>query len=63
MPSTLAEKVCLFPLFPLTFFYITVENFHLGITFVLTEPSQLGRSDAGMCFVFNKGTAKVSTTF
>ena len=30
---------------------------------VLTEPSQLGRSDAGIRFVFNKGTAKVSTTF
>ena len=27
------------------------------------EPSQLGRSDPGMCIVFNKGTAKVSTTF
>jgi hypothetical protein len=29
----------------------------------LAEPSQLGRFDTGMCFVFNKGTAKVSTTF
>ena len=29
----------------------------------LAEPSQLGRSDPGMCIVFNKGTAKVSTTF
>jgi hypothetical protein len=29
----------------------------------LTEPSQFGRSDAAMHFVFNKGTAKVSTTF
>src|SRR5437879_9260277 len=29
----------------------------------LAEPSQLGRSDPGMRFVFNKGTAKVSTTF
>ena len=29
----------------------------------LTEPSQLGTSDAEMRFVFNKGTAKVSTTF
>jgi conjugative relaxase-like TrwC/TraI family protein len=29
----------------------------------LTQPSQLGRSDARMCFVFNKGTLKVSTTF
>jgi hypothetical protein len=29
----------------------------------LTEPSQLGSFDAGMLFVFNKGTAKVSTTF
>jgi hypothetical protein len=29
----------------------------------LAEPSQLGSFDAGMLFVFNKGTAKVSTTF
>jgi hypothetical protein len=29
----------------------------------LTEPSQLDGSDAGMHFVFNKGTPKVSTTF
>jgi hypothetical protein len=29
----------------------------------LAEPSQLGRSDAAMYFVFNKDTAKVSTTF
>jgi putative ABC transport system permease protein len=28
----------------------------------LAEPSQLGRSDGGMRFVFNKGTPKVSTT-
>jgi hypothetical protein len=31
--------------------------------FGLAEPSQFGRSEAGMHFVFNKGTAKVSTTF
>ena len=30
---------------------------------VLTEPSQFDRTDAGRHFVFNKGTAKVSTTF
>jgi hypothetical protein len=29
----------------------------------LTEPSQFDRSEAGISFVFNKGTAKVSTTF
>jgi hypothetical protein len=29
----------------------------------LTEPSQLGISKAEMRFIFNKGTAKVSTTF
>ncbi|MBZ5727924.1 MAG: hypothetical protein LAP87_23385 [Acidobacteriia bacterium] len=29
----------------------------------LTEPSQFDRSDAGMSFVFNKNTPKVSTTF
>jgi hypothetical protein len=29
----------------------------------LTQPSQLGRSNAEMRFVFNKGTTKVSTTF
>ncbi len=27
------------------------------------QPSQLGRSEAGMSFVFNKGNPKVSTTF
>ena len=31
--------------------------------FQLTEPSQLGRSKAGIFFVCNKGTPKVSTTF
>jgi hypothetical protein len=30
---------------------------------LIAEPSQLGISDEGMCFVFNKGTPKVSTTF
>jgi hypothetical protein len=30
---------------------------------VLAEPSQFDRSEAGMPFVFNKGTPKVSTTF
>ena len=30
---------------------------------VLAEPSQLGISKAEMRFIFNKGTAKVSTTF
>jgi hypothetical protein len=29
----------------------------------LTEPSQLGTSDPGIRFVFNKSTTKVSTTF
>jgi hypothetical protein len=29
---------------------------------LIAEPSQLGRSDGGMRFVFNKGTPKVSTT-
>jgi len=29
----------------------------------LTEPSQFDRSEAGISFVFNKGTPKVSTTF
>jgi len=30
---------------------------------ILTEPSQLGPSDPGIRFVFNKGTTEVSTTF
>jgi hypothetical protein len=29
----------------------------------LPEPSQLGQSDPGMRFIFNKGTTEVSTTF
>ena len=29
----------------------------------LAEPSQLGRSDARMSFVFSRGTGKVCTTF
>jgi hypothetical protein len=34
-----------------------------GVSVGLTEPSQLGMSDEGMCFIFNNGTPKVSTTF
>ncbi len=32
-------------------------------TNVLAQPSQFGRFEAGMPFVFSKGTSKVSTTF
>jgi hypothetical protein len=31
--------------------------------YVLAQPSQFDRFDAGILFIFNKGTAKVSTTF
>jgi CheY-like chemotaxis protein len=35
----------------------------IDIALKLAQPSQFDRSDAGMRFVFNKGTPKVSTTF
>jgi hypothetical protein len=38
------------------------QSFGAG-AFVLAEPSQLGMPDKEMCFVFNKGIPKVSTTF
>jgi adenine-specific DNA-methyltransferase len=39
--------------------YKTIDR----VTHALAEPSQLGTSDTGIRFVFNKGTPKVSTTF
>jgi hypothetical protein len=35
----------------------------LAFALSLAEPSQFDRSEAGISFVFNKGTPKVSTTF
>ena len=39
------------------------DNRHFQCRTTLAEPSQLGISKAEMRFIFNKGTAKVSTTF
>jgi hypothetical protein len=36
---------------------------HGQVVRAVAEPSQLGQSDPGMRFIFNKGTTEVSTTF
>jgi hypothetical protein len=41
----------------------TRDRLTAAMSVFLAEPSQLGPSDLGMRFVFNKGTTEVSTTF
>jgi hypothetical protein len=43
--------------------FVALHDRNRSFSGLVAEPSQLGRSDEGMPFVFNKDIPKVSTTF